>query len=176
MAWNRTTPMDDASYINKIVRHAEHAQQSTASHQVAVTEVREAAVEVFNRVLELVRPALPTVCNRIPTIKPPMAIADDCVPRDWPHVWDKPGLLIMDGFAAANSASADGSKLLFGRRLYLLETGELLELKIKSGWVLEAQSAWSAECHLVSAQDVFEWVRFRTCVQMLHAAFKAQDR
>lgn len=175
-------------HIEEVVQLADQAQRDYALQQTAIRELRETSAEAFTRMVELVKSALPCVCNPIPAQKPPSSLADDAVPQHWMHVFPVRGTLLEvcdhsdrteDAFeAVCPYPPPEDAFVLRATRLYLLETGQLLDVRLR-GWHSRhgRTAAWTAVCEQTTPVQAFTaHNKFIRCLKRLRDTFAAQDR
>ena len=118
------------STLTAIGEKAPQVAELARAREAAICAERDAEAAILERAVGLIRPALETLCGRIPVAC--REVASSARPAEFVYSQTARGLCLVDGYG--KDYTGEGGGQYYGERLYLLSDGTLLETRRQGRW------------------------------------------
>jgi hypothetical protein len=157
------------STLAAIGEKAPQVAELARAREAAICAERDAEAAILERAVGLIRPALETLCGRIPVAS--RELAASARPADLAYSQTARGLCLVDGYGKDYS-DKDGGQY-YGERLYLLSDGTLLETRRQGRWsdTAGAPCEWEVvEERPLSPREAMDEYALAECLEPMWAA------
>ena len=157
------------STLTAIGEKAPQVAELARAREAAICAERDAEAAILERAVGLIRPALETLCGRIPVAC--REIAASARPAELIYSQISRGLCLVDGYGKDYGDKEGGQ--YYGERLYRLSDGTLLETRRQGRWSDEPGSLceWEvAEERPLSPREAMDEYALGECLEPMWAA------